>query len=128
MTGEPWIGADLPGDVLRLELDAGGERWHLGPRPVHAGDELELLSEAARRRCPDCGEGCDTCDWRGYLFRPLWLPVRFEYVNARDGSGCAYLYPPLPGAGGSTGRIEVRKGYGLRLRWPRVAFDYPPEG
>jgi hypothetical protein len=47
-----------PGAPLRLALDAGGERWTLDGRPVHAGEALEALLRAEAATCPRCrGEG-----------------------------------------------------------------------
>lgn len=125
LVGGDWIGVDLPGDVLTLTIDGGGERWTLDGKPLHGGDGVELLSEGERQWCPACnGEGwraggagrvrCPDCGGRGYLFLPVWLPVRFEY---RNGSGEAYLYPRLPGGGGELRHaLTVRPGDGLRAR------------
>ena len=129
LVGGDWIGVDLPGDVLTLTIDGGGERWTLDGKPLHGGDGVELLSEGERRWCGPCdGEGwragdggrvrCPDCGGRGYLFRPVWIPVRFEY---RNGKGEAYLYPRLPGGGGELRHgLTVRPGDGLRAR-QRVA-------
>jgi hypothetical protein len=120
MDADAWIGPVLPGDALVLTINAGGERWTLGQLALHAGDGLELLTEGERRWCEACnGEGrrCLDCGGRGYLFRGRWCPVRFEYVNAGDGTGHALLYLAGPGLGGEERHaIRVRKGDGLRLR------------
>lgn len=99
---------ELPGVLLDLRRDAGGERWHLEGRPLHAGDRLDLLT-ATTCWCPVCrGEGwdydgprdadgeatrCSACDGHGQLYRPAWLVVRFEYATP----GLALLYLELPG-------------------------------
>ena len=126
---------DMPGAPMELRLDAGGERWHLEGRPLHAGGRLELLTATARSSCPTCrGEGtdykgpkdaegeyprCSVCDGHGQLFRPAWLPVRFEYSNAGDGSGHALLYLDLPGQWTQARHaIQVQAGDQVRCRWP----------
>lgn len=130
MTGESWIGAVLPGDVLSLTVDSGGERWMLDGKPLHGGDGVELLSEGLRRSCGPCdGEGwrtggagrvrCADCGGRGYLFSAVWIPVRFEYRNDGNGTGEAYLYPRIPGGGELRHALTVRAGDGLRVRWPQ---------
>ena len=91
--------------------DAGGRRWFLDDRPVHAGTGLELLCESNRRPCPDCGDGCPSCDERGFLFDPLWLRVRAEFDYHR---GCALLYLPTVGSWDTC--CEAKPG--LRFRWP----------
>jgi len=58
LVGGDWIGVDLPGDVLTLTIDGGGERWTVDRKPLHGGDGVELLSEGERQWCPRCnGEG-----------------------------------------------------------------------
>ena len=119
-----WVRADLPGDPLVLTIDAGGERWTLTGKPCHGGDGIELLTEGERRDCAGCdggGRACPDCGGRGYTFAPLWLRVRFEYDNAGDGTGEAFLYVRAPGGGGEARHaIRVRKGDALRCRWPVV--------
>lgn len=132
------VRGELPGAPLVLTLDGGGERWTLDGRQLHAGDGVELLTErldadAGARWCGTCnGEGragagearrtCPDCGGRGYPFVPLWLPVRFEYSNAGDGTGSAYLYVRGPGLGGDLRHaIELRgsaDGARVRCRWP----------
>lgn len=134
-----------PGAPLVLTVDAGGERWTLEGRAVHAGEVIEVLAEASRAPCATCdGEGrvdealtvrrawvavgestgrarCPDCDGRGYLFAPAWWPARFEYRNAGDGTGPAFLYLPLAGGGFEVRHaVEVRAGDGMRFRWPAV--------
>jgi hypothetical protein len=126
------VGAELPGDLLVLALDTGGERWHLAGRPLHAGDVIELLTEGPRATCRACdGESsrCASCGGRGYLFAPAWIAVRFEYVNAGDGTGEASLYLRLP-AGRFEARhaIRARRGDALRCRWPRRGGEHGPAG
>ena len=130
------IGAELPGAPLVLTVDTGGERWTLDGRPLHGGDRVEVLAEVDRQPCADCdgegraGEGdgrhrCPACIGRGYTFEALWLPVLFEYVNAGDGSGVAYLYPPIFGAlPEERNAIHIRRGDAVRCRWP--APSRPP--
>ena len=125
-----WVRAALPGSPLVLTVDTGGERWRCDGKPLHGGAGLELLTEGERRGCAPCdgegrvGEGeargaCFACGGRGYTFAPLWLRVRFEYQNAGDGSGEALLYVRGPGLGGEEHHaIRVRRGEGLRCRWP----------
>lgn len=122
------LGDERRGLPLVLTLDAGGERWTLAGAPVHAGDGLYLLTEGDRSWCRECdgegrhGEGedrreCERCHGRGYTFVPLWIGVRFEYVNRGDGTGEALLYVRGPGLGGEDRHaIRVRNGDGLRLR------------
>lgn len=126
----PFLGAELPGAPLVLTVDAGGERWMLDGLPLHAGDGVELLVEGEREPCARCeAEGvlvvedqrttCPGCAGRGYRFRALWLPVRFEYRNDGDGSGPAFLYAALAGGGvRERHAIEVRSGDWLRCRRP----------
>ena len=125
-----WVRAELPGFPLVLTLDAGGGRWRCDGRPLHGGDGLDLLTEGESRWCDPChGEGCTVegearrtcpdCGGRGYTFAPLWVPVRFEYQNAGDGTGEALLYVRAPGGGGKDHHaIRVRRGEGLRFRLP----------
>ena len=131
-----------PGALLTLVLDAGGERWTLDGRPVHAGDGLEVLVWAERADCPSCdGEGlavgdfaataagadvatlprprCPDCDGDGELYRGDWLRFRFEYANRGDGTGHALLYVQLwNGAGAERLALRVERGDLVRCRWP----------
>ena len=138
MTGPEWVGAAVPGYPLVLTVDAGGERWTLTGRPLHAGDGVELLTEGERHGCRSCdgegrwpgptgsGEACPDCGGRGYAYAALWLRVRFEYVNAGDGTGEALLYVSGPGLGGADHHaIRVRRGEALRCRWPVPAHRSP---
>ena len=126
----------LPGSPLVLTVDAGEERWTLGGEPVHAGAQLYLLTEGPADDCAACdgagrvgagrvGAGdarrdCPGCGGRGYHYAPTWIPVRFEYVNAGDGTGEALLYVAGPGLRGEPRHaIRVRAGDELRCRWPR---------
>ena len=115
--------ARLPGGLADLRVDAGGERWHLDGRPLHAGNGVELLTAAERTWCPTCNEdtaaSCGDCGGAGEWIRLAWVRVRFEYQNQGDGSGCALLYLSLPGLNSTTRHaVELRKGDGARLRWP----------
>jgi hypothetical protein len=114
--------ARLPGDLADLRVDAGGERWHLAGKPLHAGEGVELLISDARTWCPTCeaeGSDCRDCGGAGEWIRLAWVRVRFEYQNQGDGTGCALLYLSLPGLNSTTRHaVELHKGDGARLRWP----------
>ena len=92
-------------------LDA--EPW---PPPYLPPAERAAAQNAPPRPAPN---RCPDCDGRGYTFAPLWLRVRFEYRNAGDGTGEAFLYVRAPGGGGEERHaIRVRRGDALRCRWP----------
>lgn len=114
-----WIGADLPGNLLVLTVDGGGERWTLDGAPLHAGRAVEVLLEAERRPCGCREDDCARCGGRGFLFRPLWLRAQFEFRNDGDGSGPAFLYLDLVGARRQPRHaIELHADDGVRCRWP----------
>ena len=115
-----------PGSHLERHQDAGGDRWHLDGRPIHAGVGLELLVESDARACLTCdGEGtyypatgdgydCPDCAGSGTRARAGWLRCRFEYQNTNGAEPVAWLY--LPTFGSWDSRIAVAPG--LRCRWP----------
>ena len=100
-----------PGDPLEQGQDAGGVRWFLAGRPVHAGYGVELLMEGPAQRC-GCKEGCERCDGSEWLHTVRWTRCRFEYTNTRE--PVAWLYPPVHGTWDA--RIEVVPR--MRCRWP----------
>ena len=131
MTSPGWWRWDTLGDPLVLTLEPGGDRWTVAGRPVHAGEGLELLTTGERWRCARCeGEGglwsdddddrhpCPTCGWTGYLLRPVWLGVRFEYSNDRGGPNSrAWLLPDVPGD--MDAKLEVKPDARVRVCWPQ---------
>lgn len=110
------------GCALDYVPDAGGDRWALDGRPLHAGDAVELLTTAGRRWC-SCreDESCARCGDARELVTAAWLPVRFEFWNDRGGPGArVYLVIPALVADGARPRVELdlAGAGGVRLRWP----------
>lgn len=115
----------LPGLPLEHGTDAGGERWKLDGKPLHAGDLVELLTVAERAWCPTCGEDgprdpstCPDCAGCEEWIRPLWVSVRFEYAP-----GVARLFlrfPPMLEVDRTRAALELSPGEADRahLRWP----------
>ena len=135
----PWLrrGA-APGEWLTLTLDKGGERWTLDGRPLHAGDEVEVLLRGEGRMCSTCdGEGkldgnehpeCPDCEGDGDLYRPAWCPARFEFQNHFDGTGHALLFLPLwHGAHADRLALRVEQGDRVRCRWPAPGAPLPAD-
>lgn len=83
----------VPGGMLRLGRSPGGARNYLNDLPVHAGDELYLLTRAG------------------------WLPGRYEYRHGEDSGLDAFLYFGLPGARGADA-VPIKLPPGARLAWP----------
>jgi len=103
-----------PGAPLVCGRDAGGVRWFLAGRPVHAGTGLELLTEIEAARCDCNGNGCPKCGGRCWRYSPLWLRCRFETGVDPDGSPVGWLYLPVHG-----GDPRVAVGPAMRCRWPK---------
>ena len=125
---EERIGAELPGSLLVLTADTGGERWTLDGRPLSAGVVVDVLTEGRRESCQMCSmyfgsERCDeydastctVCGGLGYTAEVAWLAVRFE---SRPGVALPYL--PIFGAGEAHHALQVRPGDAVRCRWPAV--------
>lgn len=94
----------MEGANLIKGVDAGGVRWFLDGKPVHAGTELEILLELHRKFDHDTGKEID--------FTPHWVPVRLEF-DFRDGKALAYW----PTRGNWEMFSEVKEG--VIFRWPR---------
>ena len=102
-----------PGSRLECGTDAGGVRWFLAGRPVHAGTGLELLTETDRAPCDCDGDGCGKCGGGCWRALPLWIRCRFETGVDADGEPIGWLYLPVHGA-----QARVPVGPAMRCRWP----------
>ena len=102
-----------PGAPLVCGADAGGVRWFLEDRPVHAGTGLELLTEIDGAPCDCDGDGCALCGGRCWRYSPLWLRVRFESGAGEDRGPIGWLHLPVHGAD-----ARVLVGPSMRCRWP----------
>lgn len=117
--------AAMRGHALELIPDAGGDRWWLDGRPIHAGDDLFLLVETRDAWCPGCGDDdarkrCVTCGGAGRLVDVGAVRVRFEFRNARSGlpSRVTLVLPAIV-TGGERPRVELEAEQArcVRLSW-----------
>jgi hypothetical protein len=108
-----------PGSPLVKGEDAGGLRWFLDGKPVHAMTFLELCLETRSEPCPTCSgidwpieRDCSTCGNLRRLAEYGWMLVRLEFDPFQQ-QALAYL----PTAGTWDMYAIVREG--AHFRWPR---------
>jgi len=77
----------MEGAKLVKGVDAGGLRWYMDGKSVHAGTELEILLGLNYKYDPDSGLSPKVVD-----FEKVWIPVRLEFDY---GKGVALAYWPV---------------------------------
>lgn len=91
------------GHRLIKGVDAGGVRWFLNGKPVHAGTELEILL-ALNPKYPELGG--DPID-----FEPLWVPVQIVFDFCADNQAIA-VWPTC------SAHMSSVVSENARFRWP----------